>query len=628
MNTALLFLLVRSVRGRVVRMLRRLREPKYLVGFLIGAGWMAFWLSGLVLGRLGGNVEFGMASEMAEWMAGPAAQVIQLGAAFAMAVGFTLWWAVPFGRSTLEFSEAELHMLLPAPVARRHLIQYAILRSQPPIMVGAAIVSVMSGGVSPIGLAARFFGVWVFFSAWDLHGKARGLWLAKLAELPPAAAWRKRILLYLFLLAFLSLLLFAAGSVVLAVMASPLTSADLPETFRDGEIDDGTRDALVTQVQGAWNGLLGWLLTPFLLTIRPYYLGFAEDSVLQVLAAWSFPLLMLVLHNEWVVRSQTRFEEAALDHAKRASRKLDPASRFWKQSMRARAWHPFPLAPVGRPEVAIVWKNLMIASRMPLTWMLAAGAAGVVVLAGLIATRLVPPWFAVVVQSAGGIFVLIAPLITARAMRQDLRNDLLKLETIRPWPIAGWRMFLAQVATPIGFAMLQCLAGAALYIAIDQLVLLGLVDAGRSLGARLAEPLGVPAALVGPLILLSWMPVALVLAALATSVENLAALTFPSWVQLGIRKAQAASRAGQNLLVFFVLSLVIAVGMAPGVVLVAAIVGVQVFVWGVPISGWELPLLGLLGALPVGAVVTALIRLGGTLWERLDPSAEILAGRA
>jgi len=33
-NPALLFLLVRSVRGRIVRSLRLLKQPKYLIGIL------------------------------------------------------------------------------------------------------------------------------------------------------------------------------------------------------------------------------------------------------------------------------------------------------------------------------------------------------------------------------------------------------------------------------------------------------------------------------------------------------------------------------------------------------------------------------------------------------------------
>jgi len=621
-NGALLFLLARSVRGRILRMARRLREPKYLFGFLIGAGWTLFWVSRIFFSRVGGgDIQFGVPDQVIAELAGPLGQAIQLAGALGVAIAFAVWWAIPFGRNSLEYSEAELHLLLPAPVSRRSLIQYGILRSQPPIMLGAAIVTFFSGGGNPAGLAARFLGLWLFFSAWDLHGKARGLWLARLGELPAKAAWRKRILLWLVLLVAVVVLVAGVGSIVLDALAGPLPqdSDGAPEWLRE---------VGAAYVASAWDGLLGWMLTPFIWLIAPFFLGFAETSLLDVAVAWSFPLLVLLVHNEWVVRSQTRFEEAALDHARRSSKKLDPAAKFWKRSQRSRSWHPFALPATGLPELAIVWKNLMIASRFPLVWMIALGAGAIALLAILVATSLLPAWLAVVLQAIGGLMVVVAPLLSARSLRHDLRTDLLKVELIRPWPIEGWRMFLAQIATPVLLAMLQCLAGATLYITIDLLIVSGLLDINGGTTAFIAEVTHLPPAIAAAVVFASVLPLSLMLAALATSVENLAALTFPSWVQLGLQKAQAASRVGQNLLVFFVLSLVITIGMAPGVLLIAGILAVQILFWGIPLAGWELPVLGILGAAPIGAVVAALVRAGGSLWDRLDPSEEILSGQS
>ena len=44
MSLALLELLVRSIRGRFVRRFRLLRQPKYLIGFVIGVGYVGFFL--------------------------------------------------------------------------------------------------------------------------------------------------------------------------------------------------------------------------------------------------------------------------------------------------------------------------------------------------------------------------------------------------------------------------------------------------------------------------------------------------------------------------------------------------------------------------------------------------------
>ena len=42
------------------------------------------------------------------------------------------------------------------------------------------------------------------------------------------------------------------------------------------------------------------------------------------------------------------------------------------------------------------------------------------------------------------------------------------------------------------------------------------------------------------------------------------------------------------------------------------------------LGAWQLPLLGLLTAAPLAAIIAVLIRFGGLLWDRVDPSAELL----
>jgi len=130
-----------------------------------------------------------------------------------------------------------------------------------------------------------------------------------------------------------------------------------------------------------------------------------------------------------------------------------------------------------------------------------------------------------------------------------------------------------------------------------------------------------------PLVIVGYLPVAFAITSLTASLENVAALAFPGWVKLGTAKKPAAAKVGQHVLVFMALSIVLFAGLLPGVLTVATVVAVQTLVWGVPISAWEMPLLGLAGAIPIGAVAVALAVAGGHLWDRLDPSAEMLAGQ-
>ncbi len=620
MSGALLFLLWRSARGRVLRALRRLREPRYLVGFIVGGGWVVFWMSRFAFRGDGDfDVQMGLPPEALDAMAGALGSAVQLAACAIILIGLGIWWFVPFGKHALELSEAELHLLLPAPLPRRQIFEYAILRSQGGVLVGVAIVTFFSGARGPLEILGRFAAFWVFFTIWDLHAKGRALWLAGLDELPGASAWRRRALVWGSILLSWALLAIGIAQVLNAVLL------ELPAIQNDVEF--WLRDALPGHVEAARAGVLGWLLTPLLWLTAPVFVGIGGDTgLVNVAVAWLVPILFLVLHNEWVVRSQGRFEEAALDRARRKSRKADPAARFWRSSRRNRARSPFALGPTGSPAVAVLWKNLILSQRLPLRTLLGAGAA-LVALGLLAVTTVLPAWSYGALQIVGGAALLIPPLLSGRSMRNDLRTDLLKIETIRPWPLAGSRLMAAEIAAPVLLVMLQVLLGAGLVIGLDLVDTLGLAPYELTVKQRLGEFFSAPPAMIVPLAVLAYLPVALVVAALSSCLENVAALMFPSWVHLGLNKKQAAAKFGQNLIIFFALSIAMLFGLAPGFLAVGAAVAIQTLLWGLSVTAWELPLLGVIGAAPVGAVVVALIGAGGRLWERLDPSEELLAGR-
>lgn len=614
MSRALAFLLVRSLRGRLVRMARRLREPRYLAGFLVGGGWMLFWMSRFAFSNDGDvSLRLGIPGEAWESMALPLERALRLAIGLVLTLGVTLWWAVPLGGTGLELSEAELHLLLPAPVARRRLIQYGLLRSQPGVLVGATIMTVFSLSPSVAAMLARFLGLWLFFTIWDLHGKGRGLWLARLRELSPAAAWRRRTALYGGLAALWIIIGAALGGLATRVLSS------LPANLDDIQVV--VRTLADTHLDGAWNGVLGWCLAPMIWLTAPYFAVAGTAGTWTVAGAFALPLLLLALHHEWVVRSQVRFEEAELARARRRSRKADPAARFWRLSERRRRRQPFRLRPHGAPETALLWKNLMLVHRLPLRALALSvtGSLGVVLAAVALAAP--PDWIVRILQVGGALLIAVPPLLTGRGLRNDLRNDLLYLESLRAWPVRGSQAFLAEVAAPALLTLTQVLAGAALLVGID------LITRPRVEVSGLARALGVPGGAVVPLLVAAALPLAAAVTGLSICLENLAALAFPSWVHLGLGKQQAAAKFGQNLLVFLVLSLALLAGIAPGAIAVAVILAAQVLVWGVAVSGWQLPVLGLVAALPTAVVVAALVRAGGALWSRFDPSQELIEGR-
>ena len=111
--TPLLYLALRSLRGRVVGWLRLMKQPKYLVGTLAGVAWMGMFALRPVI-RVNRRASLGKRfEEIAEWL--PA---IETAAALMLLVFLSLWWLWPFGKAMLELTETQLHLLLPAPVRR------------------------------------------------------------------------------------------------------------------------------------------------------------------------------------------------------------------------------------------------------------------------------------------------------------------------------------------------------------------------------------------------------------------------------------------------------------------------------------------------------------------------------
>ncbi|MEE2636557.1 MAG: putative ABC exporter domain-containing protein, partial [Acidobacteriota bacterium] len=179
----------RSVRGRVVGWSRLMRQPKYLIGTLAGAAWMTFFALRPTIraNRLASTRFEERLDEVALWL-----PIAEHAMALVLLVGLSLWWLWPFGKATVELTATELHVLMPAPLRRRHLIQYAVLRSQLGIVFGSLMISFFSARGS--GFGWRFVSVWLFLNLWNLHARGRGLWIARLGELPASSAWARRAL--------------------------------------------------------------------------------------------------------------------------------------------------------------------------------------------------------------------------------------------------------------------------------------------------------------------------------------------------------------------------------------------------------------------------------------------------
>ncbi|MEO8033613.1 MAG: putative ABC exporter domain-containing protein, partial [Acidobacteriota bacterium] len=150
MTSAFLFITARSFKNRIWTRFRRLREPRYLVSFLAGLAYMWFMFfrrahrSNVVLaGTLGKGLHIG---DLGRDLASTAVLAIML-----------LAWALPSQSGGVEFSEAEIQFLFPAPVSRRQLLLYKLLRGVPQMLFTVAIMTFFGFRQSMVvGLLAAF----------------------------------------------------------------------------------------------------------------------------------------------------------------------------------------------------------------------------------------------------------------------------------------------------------------------------------------------------------------------------------------------------------------------------------------------------------------------------------------
>ena len=602
MNRGLLDLILLSVRGRLLRRARLLRQPRYLIAFLAGLAYFALVLFPRIFAR---SSPSGLPSFP---IAGEYEGALHLGLGLLLAAVVTGAWLLVSARPALRLSETEIDFLLPAPVPRRDIILYSLLRQQTGIMTSVLVIYLVRGGGRVGGVTfAGAFGLWALLTLADLHLKGISLWKARIKELPPQAGWLRRAAAFGLATAW--------WLPVLAALRAAWQAANL-STFPE---DPGAFAlALARPIE---SGLAGKLLTPFTLLTRP--MSGATGAVLPSSLGIALLLATVALHTVWVVRSRASFEEATLDRARR-ERARKGASRLERASrglLKSRLREPFRLAPGGRPEAAILWKNLMVRGRTPL------GRLALFLAVALVVATAMDVLFGQVVSavlSLAGIAMLGGvPLLAGVILRNDLRIDLLHVEVLRTWPLAGRRLVLAEILAPAVNIFFTLLTGC---------VLLTSAVIGETWGHRkdLLQELppwvlgGAPPLLALPVLLGSALVAGMSVAFLSLALQNLAVLVLPSWIGLGgISSRRGTAVLGQRMLMMIGYLLAMTVAALPTLLVLAAAVALHIFL-GAPLHLWELPLFALITAALLGSKVLLLARVGGMVWDRLDPSQEIL----
>lgn len=184
---ALWYLRVTSLVGLIRSRLKRLRQPKYLAGAVVGALYF-YWLFFRQTHRSGSG-QGGSGSPVDALSADIVPMLGELGALVLLVV-LAINWVIP-RRAALPFSESEIAFLFPAPLSRRMLVQYRLLSAQ----FGIAFTALIFTAVFGRGHGAyQFIGWWLILALGNLHVTGTSFFYSRLLN-PSMTTARKRALI-------------------------------------------------------------------------------------------------------------------------------------------------------------------------------------------------------------------------------------------------------------------------------------------------------------------------------------------------------------------------------------------------------------------------------------------------
>ncbi|MBW8824620.1 MAG: hypothetical protein JF567_10480 [Xanthomonadales bacterium] len=577
---AFVYLQATSLYNNVRQRVLRLRQPKYLVGAVIGAAYLYFFMIRKVVGV--GHARASMQAASPAMMADFATL-----AALGLALYVFMEWILSRESVRLSFTETEIDFLFPAPLTRTSLIHFSLLRSQLAIFFSSFLIGLLVrrgvgfGGGHPLQYAT---GIWLLMSTLKLHSLATSFTFERLIGFG-VRPWLRRAVLTCALLA-----------VALACWWPLRDALQMPMIEKGSDIG---------RLQPWFDGIVGsaplsWLLVPFRWMVAPIFAPDAGSFLRALVPA----VALLVLNYFWVVRAQVSFEDAAIVHAQRHAEKA-AAKREGRLGLRAPSKprsEPFRLSGRGEPALAFLWKGLVAMGPMYRlrTWL---AAAVVVTMASqwLIADPARKGAVAAIgisVLGLGAWLLLLGPMMVQNGLRRTFE----RLDVLKAAPLRGWQIALGELSTP---ATVMCFAFWLLLLLAAQLL---------SVRYGMAAPVQVTAAAIGLALM------APPLFGLMLCVPFAGMLYFPAWILGGDGNNRGVEVMGQRMFFMFGYLLTLALAAIP-----AALVGGLAFLLGRWMMGWGVG--GLLASICAGVVfaleLSLVLRLLGGRIERFDLSQEL-----
>jgi len=517
---ASLYITVCSAKNRVRMRLRRLREPRYLIGAIVGLAY--FYLAIFARGR-GAVVRNGRR----RGTDGPPGfpPIFELAGTSVSGLGVfacaAVAWFLPARSGLLEFSDAEREFLFTAPVSRRQLLAHRVVRSQIGSLVASTFIALFATPVSGLARVRLALGFWILLLTVRIYYAAVTLTRARLQSDVPAV---RRV-------AWLPTGLMAAGVAVVGVSVVRQLQ----------QSSSGLSDIIVHLARATATGVPHVVLWPFIAILRPPFTGSTQTFI----AALGSSFLVLAAVTAWMLASDATFDAVA-GEGRGAAAAVEPQAAVQPARARSAGW---TLALTGRPELALLWKGAMATVRgiSAKTWRYAVPAAfGVfgISFGVMQANRLQGPAASVCVVAA--IVAFGAVLLGPQVARLDLRTDFEHLDVLKTWPLRAGDVIRGEMAWPI--LVVSSMMWAGVFVAA---LFSGPAFPDVSFVSRWSFALA--AAFAGP---------ALIAAQFA--VHNTATILFPAWVQIGTQRARGVDAMGQRLIMLAAIIVSLAIMALPG----------------------------------------------------------------
>lgn len=540
--------------GAVRRQLKRAKTPAGAVFALVGVAMFATWFLSVIL-----SIAMGQSQADPESFR----EILR--------VGMGLWALLALLSSLshrgLFIPPDEIEPLLSAPVSRADLVRYRLLSGTLRSLIAVlflGLVAALHAPFAPFAFVGVALAVPASAAAGQLMAILSGVLEARLAKRLSRGTW-----------------------ILLAVAVAACATVAVLGLSGGGE-SEGMSDVALQRLRGLPSHPAVLLL---LLPIEPFVRAVSATSAAEFLPWAGLCVLLWVALVELAARLPVDFRELSLETSANIAQRIRglrskgvgvSASRISRGTAGWRVPWLFGRGPAG----ALAWRKLVSIVRRARSTIAVAGV--VLVLLTAVSTQLGARGETSDAITGNAFLVLLGVVYLATGMRFDFREDLDRMEMVKTWPVAPWRLFLSTL--------------------LPEVVLIALL-LGVAVAVR-AALVGAPPAVVAPLVL------GLPLVVLAwVAIDNLVFLLMP------VRLVPGQEGALQNMGRMWVLSLVRILVMAASAALVAAVGGGA---WALAAKVLHVDPTWALAAACTGGLVAmavcdaALVALGGRALARFD----------